>query len=160
MRIVPIYQKEAKIFVEKIHEHHRAPIGAIFSIGLKKGDDLIGVAMCGRPVARKINHKEVIEVLRNCVKRGNPNACSKLYGASARIAKEMGYKKIITYVLESETGVSLKAAGWFEEESNAGGAFWNSSGDRIRTDVVRDLFGETKKYPNEKKKRFAKILNN
>ena len=43
---------------------------------------------------------EVVEVTRLCTD-GTKNACSFLYGAAARIAKEMGYKQIQTYILES-----------------------------------------------------------
>lgn len=46
---------------------------------------------------------------------GTPNVCSFLYGKAARIAKEMGYEKIITYILDSENGISLKACGRFKE---------------------------------------------
>ena len=44
---------------------------------------------------------------------GTRNANSMLYAAAARLAKEAGYEKIITYTLvEEESGASLKAAGW------------------------------------------------
>jgi hypothetical protein len=111
MKIVPIKQKEANRFVSNFHRHHRPVIGSVFQIGCENGIGLIGVAICGRPVARKIDHTEIIEVNRVCVMEGHKNACSKLYAACARIAKEMGYKKIITYILESEPGISLRASG-------------------------------------------------
>lgn len=156
MITVPIFQKAANEFVAKYHRHHRPVVGSIFQIGISVNGDLVGVAICGRPVGHKINYKEVIEVNRVCVKDGATNGCSKLYAACARIAKEMGYKKIITYTLKSESGVSLKASGWFIECDNAGGKSWNSSGGRIRTNA--DLFGQ-KKYPEEMKIRWAKVLN-
>jgi hypothetical protein len=43
---------------------------------------------------------------------GCPNACSALYGAAWRAAKALGYGRLITYILDSEPGVTLKAAGW------------------------------------------------
>jgi hypothetical protein len=43
---------------------------------------------------------------------GYPNACSMLYGACWRAARAMGYKKAITYTLDTEKGTSVKAAGW------------------------------------------------
>lgn len=44
-----------------------------------------------------------------------------LYGACCRIAKAMGYKKIITYILQSETGTSLKASQFrYMEDWNLG----------------------------------------
>ena len=40
------------------------------------------------------------------------DACSFLYGASARAAFALGYKRIGTYILSSENGASIRAAGW------------------------------------------------
>jgi hypothetical protein len=40
-----------------------------------------------------------------------PNANSFLYGRMARIARLMGYRKIVTYTLAEERGASLKAVG-------------------------------------------------
>ena len=50
-----------------------------------------------------------LKVNRLCTD-GTRNACSMLYGACIRVAKAMGYKKVITYTLESENGASLKAS--------------------------------------------------
>jgi hypothetical protein len=72
---------------------------------------LIGAVIVGRPVARRVNHQTTLEVTR-LVTDGSPNACSFLYGAAARAAKALGYDKIQTYILESELGTSLVAAGW------------------------------------------------
>ena len=116
------------------------------------------MAICGRPVGRKLDDGLTIEVARLCVKAGIPNGCSKLYAASGRIAKEMGYNKIITYILMSEGGISLKASGWDLEAANVGGKSWNSSGNIIRSDEISDLFGTTKKYPAEMKQRWSKLL--
>jgi hypothetical protein len=38
----------------------------------------------------------------------------------------MGFSKIQTYILETESGISLKAAGWAYEATTAGGN-WNNS---------------------------------
>jgi hypothetical protein len=42
---------------------------------------------------------------------GTPNACSFLYARTAKIARLMGYTKVITYTLTSEGGASLRAVG-------------------------------------------------
>ena len=86
-------------------------------------DKLVGVAVVGRPVARMTNQRTVVEVTRLCTD-GTKNACSKLYAAAARIAKEMGFESIQTFILDSESGVSLKAAGW-ELVSWSDGGNWN-----------------------------------
>lgn len=67
--------------------------------------------MVGRPVSRNRDDGITAEVTRLCT-NGTQNACSMLYAAAWRTAKAMGYKRIITYILESESGISLKASGW------------------------------------------------
>lgn len=88
-------------------------------------DKLVGVAVCGRPVSRHLDDRYACEINRVCTD-GTRNACSALYGACCRIAKNMGYKKIITYTLESEKGTSLKASN-FTNEGRAGGKQWSGS---------------------------------
>ena len=156
-QIRPIALKAANQFVTKLHRHHQKVQGHKFSIGIYTNDKLVGVAICGRPVARHLDTGYILEVTRLCTDV-TKNACSKLYSACAKIAQAMGYEKIITYILESETGTSLKAAGWQCEAEGVGAKSWVDGG-RQRTDRIVNLFGEFKKYPNELKKRWAKKLN-
>ena len=72
---------------------------------------LVGAAIAGRPVSRMLDNGQTIEVTR-LVSDGTPNACSCLLGAMRRVARAMGYARIITYTLASESGTSLRAAGW------------------------------------------------
>ncbi len=126
--IRPISFRAASNFVAAYHRHHRPPAGCKFCIGLYEGDVLIGVAMCGRPVSRRLDDGLTCEVNRLCT-NGAPNACSQLYGAAARTAKAMGYRRIITYILASEDGASLRASN-FVCEGPAGGTHW--AGERNR----------------------------
>ena len=90
-----------------------------------------GVALVGRPVARLLDDGWTLEVNRIATD-GCENACSALYGAARRVARELGYAKLITYIREDEPGISLRAAGWtFEEPIRA--RSWNMPG-RPRTD--------------------------
>lgn len=156
-RIRPAELKEANKFIIELHRHHKQVQGHKFSIALEANGKVCGVAVCGRPVSRHLDNGFILEVTRLCTD-GTKNACSKLYSACARIAKEMGYDKIITYILESETGHSLKATGWECEAVGVGGLKWKRS-DGVRTDSIINLFGEEKKYPNELKQRWSKKLN-
>lgn len=103
LKITPCTLAYANEYVAKNHRHHKPTVGHKFSIALY--DDInnktVGVTICGRPVSRILDDGYTLEVNRLCTD-GTPNACSMLYGAAARIAKEMGYKKIVTYILESE----------------------------------------------------------
>ena len=142
--IVPISLKTANEYVTQHHRHHRKVVGCKFCIGLKTEKELVGVAICGRPVGRYLDDGKTLEINRLCT-NGYKNACSRLYAACVRIAKEMGYKKIITYILESENGASLKASN-FIYEGIAGGKIW--TGSRNRDNGV----------PKEMKQRWVKKL--
>ena len=124
MTVVPLTLKCANDFVIQNHRHHGKVQGCKFCIGAvdEKGK-LRGVAITGRPVSRYLDNGTTAEITRLCTD-GFKNACSFLYAACARIAKEMGYTKIITYILITENGASLKAAGW-SEQGVCGGGIWN-----------------------------------
>lgn len=124
MTVVPLTLKCANDFVIQNHRHHGKVQGCKFCIGAvdEKGK-LRGVAIAGRPVSRYLDNGTTAEITRLCTD-GFKNACSFLYAACARIAKEMGYTKIITYILITESGASLKAAGW-SEQGVCGGGNWN-----------------------------------
>jgi hypothetical protein len=94
-----------------------------FRIGCEKDGQLVGVIQIGRPVSRVLDDGNTLEVVRLCTD-GTNDVCSFLYAKAARIAREMGYKKIITYILDSEIGTSLKAAGW-KKEAEIKGHHWS-----------------------------------
>ena len=122
LEIVPMTLKEANAFVEQTHRHHGKVVGHKFSIGLSNGEEIVGVAIVGRPVGRYEDDGWTLEVNRLCTD-GSRNACSMLYAAAWRAARAMGYKRIITYILDTEPGASLKAAGW-KCLGQAGGLRW------------------------------------
>ena len=121
--MTPITFKQANEFVKHYHRHHKPVVGHKFSVAVSDGNKICGVAIAGRPVSRHLDTGFVLEVNRLCTD-GTKNACSMLYAAVRRIAKSMGYEKCITYILESESGTSLKAAGWICK-GKAGGKSWN-----------------------------------
>ena len=143
LEIRPIHLAQAKEYVKQYHRHNIPPVSGKFAISCHDGERLCGVIICGRPVARYYDDGKTLEIYRNCTD-GTKNACSKLYGAACRIAKDMGYKKIITYTLASENGASLKASN-FVFEGEAGGVSWN--GTRRRNYYVS---------PEEMKNRWAR----
>lgn len=112
-------------FVDKIHRHNKRPVGHIFSLALWIDKDLVGVAICGRPVGRHLDNGDTIEVYRNCIKEGVSNGCSMLYGACIRMANKKGFKRVITFTKMSETGGSVKAANFILEAENVGGKKWS-----------------------------------
>jgi hypothetical protein len=119
----PITQKRAFDFVALEHRHHERPVGALFVLGLFRGAAVVGVAVVGRPVARKSDDGFTAEVTRLCTD-GSRNACSMLYGRAARIAAALGYRRLITYTLASEPGSSLLASG-FTRIGDTPGRSWS-----------------------------------
>lgn len=113
LELVPTTLREANAFVDHHHRHSNPTRGHKFSVGAAAGEEIVGVAIAGRPVARHRDDGFTIEVLRVCARDGAPrNTCSMLYGACWRAARAMGYHRAITYTLKSETGASVKASGF------------------------------------------------
>lgn len=111
LTLVPVSLSDALAFVTQVHRTHPAPQGGKFAIGVAKGDELVGVAVVGRPVSRHLDNGWTAEVTRVATD-GTKNACSKLYAACWRAARAMGYRRLVTYTLKEEPGTSVRAAGW------------------------------------------------
>jgi hypothetical protein len=125
--IMPVELSEANEMVKRWHRHHRPVIGHKFSLGLVLSyptPHYIGCAIVGRPVSRMLDDGLTLEVYRVAVPEGQRNACSKLYGACRKAAFALGYKKLVTYTLPTESGASLRAAG-YRCIGEAGGGSWN-----------------------------------
>lgn len=156
----PIELKDCQVYINKHHRHHMAAHRDKFRIAAVDNEEIVGVVQVGRPVSRILDNGKTLEVLRLCT-TGGRNVCSFLYSRAARIAKEMGYEKIITYILESESGTSLKASGWVCEADGVGGGDWNTpSRPREVEPEQMSLFPTKNKYPVAvKKQRWIKELN-
>ena len=148
MRVVPLTLKQANDLVAQLHRHHKPVQGHRFSIGAEVNGVLCGAAVVGRPQARMTDQYRTVEVLR-LVTDGTKNACSFLYGASARVAREMGFDTIQTFILESEPGTSLRATGWKFDGYSAGGT-WNRPSRGNRRDD----------QPQEPKSRYVRVFAN
>ena len=111
LKSVPLTLDQANQFVGALHRHHNKVVGPRYSFGAEADGKLVGTVICGRPVAPKTEQYLIAEVTRLCTD-GTPNACSFLYAAAAKVCKLMGFKRIQTFILSTESGVSLKAAGW------------------------------------------------
>ena len=125
LTLIPVSLAQANEFVRQHHRHHKPVAGHKFSIGCAENGRLCAVAIVGRPVSRYLDDGFTLEVNRLC-SDGTKNACSILYAAAARAARAMGYHKIVTYTLDTESGASLRAAGW-TNAGLAGGKAWTGS---------------------------------
>lgn len=159
MIAVPMELKDAQAYINQYHRHHQAAHRDKFRIAAMENGEIVGVVQVGRPVSRVLDDGKTLEVLRLCT-NGKKDVCSFLYSRAARIAKEMGYQKIITYILESESGTSLRASGWSCEAVGVGGSDWNVPSRPREVEAQQlSLFEQKTKYPvNVKKQRWVKIL--
>ena len=131
LHIVPITFAESRAFIARHHRHHPAPLSHKFSVAVADGSGVIrGVATVGRPVARHLDNGWTLEVNRACTD-GARNANSMLYGAAWRVAKALGYRRLITYTLETEGGASLRGAGWRCLGARGGGSWDCKSRPRV-----------------------------
>jgi len=117
MKVIPLSLHKANVFVNQYHRHNKktARNGGKFAVGAH--DDclgLVGVAIVGNPISASFMDGFTAEVLRTCTRPDAPkNTNSFLYGACRRVWQAMGGRRLLTYTLKSESGASLRGAGWF-----------------------------------------------
>jgi hypothetical protein len=139
----PISYKDACQYIANHHRHHKPPQGWKYGTSAVNGEgEVVGVVMVGRPVSRMMDDGETVEVTRLCTD-GTKNTASFLYGIAKRVARELGYKRIITYTLEEEEGTTLRAAGWQRIRTTAGGSWSRESRPREdKAPLVRKVLWE------------------
>lgn len=149
IHVAPCFIGDARRYVAAVHRHNLPPKSGLFAVAIE--DDTgarVGVGIAGRPVARALDDGHTIEITRVATD-GHPNACSMIYGALCRAAKALGYRRAITYTIESEPGTSLKAAGFSQVADLRTRPSWGSP-SRPRVQV--DLFGNERRHPGPKRR--------
>lgn len=142
LHVTPISLREAQLYIEANHRHCGPPKFHKFSLSLTVPgeNEPVGVAVASTPKARALADGKTLEINRVCCNSHYGNAYSKLYAHAIRAGREMGYCRFISYTLPSESGSSLKAAGFrmdgLTTDSKTG---WNSL-SRPR-DTTRYPFG-------------------
>jgi len=137
--------EQANEYVTQFHRHHDAVYRDKFRIAAYCDGRMCGVVQVGRPVARLLDDGQTVEVTRLCTD-GTKDACSFLYARAAQASKALGFTKIITYILDIESGTSLKASGWVKECDTKGHTWNHPSRPRATTAPTCD------------KQRWAKVL--
>ena len=64
LRHVRVKLADANEFVARLHRHHKPVVGHLFSLGAVLGSTLVGVAIVGRPVSRRMDDGMTLEVTR------------------------------------------------------------------------------------------------
>lgn len=141
MNVAPMTLRAARQYVDLNHRHHQAPQGGLFAVGCEVEGKVVGCAIVGKPVARMLNDGATVEITRLCTD-GTRNACSFLYRVCVRVARAMGYARVLTYTLADEGGASLRGAG-FAITRKTRAESWNRPGR-----------GRTDKHPTQQKLRW------
>lgn len=131
LELQPITLSEACDFISRWHSHHLPPQGWKFGIAVNNGTRVVGVVTVGRPVSRELDNGYTLELTRCCTDGSEKNAASLLYAAAWRATRALGYKRLVTYTLNSEKGTSLKAAGWTVVGETRGGSWSCPSRPRV-----------------------------
>ena len=113
MKAVPICLDEANAFILSFHRHNGPVLRVRFALGASQDGRLVGVATVGRPIARRLDDGFTAEVTRCCVIDDAPKGTpSFLYARAWRAWSAMGGQRMVTYTLRTESGASLRGAGW------------------------------------------------
>jgi hypothetical protein len=140
--VIPMSLAEANAIVTALHRHSGATQGGKFAIGCALDDVLWGVAIVGRPVAQGLQDGVTLELLRNCTAPGAPmGVASFLYARAWRACQQLGYRRMVSYTLQSENGGSLRGAGMRIAGEVSGGRQWNS---KSRPRLEKDIYAQAK----------------
>lgn len=113
LTIQPTTMKAANAFIAEHHRHNKPVQGCRFALSAKHDGQTVGVIIVGRPVARLMDDGMTAEVTRCCTISEAPKGTNSfLYGKAKRAWSVMGGERLITYTLQSESGASLRGAGW------------------------------------------------
>lgn len=152
LKVVPVTLDMANAFVVRLHRHKPEQLpGHSFAVGVATADGVLrGVAIVGNPSAPALQDGILAEIRRVCTD-GTPNACSMLYGTARRAARAMGRRPVITYTLASESGASLRGAGFRVDKANAGGPAenWHNRPGRKVLPTESDLVGGKVRWIDE-----------
>lgn len=115
LRLVPVKPDDACAFVE---EHHSAyaycnPRGFLYSLGVRKGPDLVAVATVNTPTGQGADQADQVELSRVASNRRAKGASSmlvaRLIDLLPKLARGTGKPVLITYSLTSEEGTTYRA---------------------------------------------------
>ncbi len=145
----PTTLKKANDFVQSHHRHNgrTSRDGGKWAVSVTLDDEVVGVAIVGNPLSATLMDGWTAEVLRVCTPdESTRNACSMLYAACWRAWKAMGGRKLATYTLRTESGASLRAAGFVNVAAVRGrGKGWGKT-DHLNDSRTHSAVVELDKY--------------
>jgi len=136
VNVRPCDIRTARVGCARVHRHRaRPPRSGLTAFEVVEEGWPVGWALVGRPASAALQAQGWVEVTRCAVEEGRRNACSMLYGACARWAQRL-LLPLTTYTLTTESGASLRGAGWVEVARlrARSGKGWNNRPGRQPTD--------------------------
>jgi hypothetical protein len=116
----PVTLREANAHIAQHHAHHPPVRGCKFCIGAVDGNGVLrGVVVVERPKARMLDDGYTLELTRVCTDR-TPHVASMMIASATRASFAMGARRVISYILNTELGISYLAAGWRRAEDDQG----------------------------------------
>lgn len=128
--LVPLTRDEANAFIRAHHRHCRRVQSHRGAIGCEVGGRLVGVAILANPPSRSLAKRDrfLCELVRVCVAPDAPrNTCSWLYARARRAAAALGFRRVTTTTLATESGASLRGAGFEETARMPARKGWDSA---------------------------------
>lgn len=151
LQLVPCSVQDARAFILQNHRHHAPPLSGLFALAASLDGEVVAVAIVGRPVSRMMQDDWTVEVTR-LASDGSRNACSFLYRAAWRAARALGWRRLVTFTLATESGSSLRAAS-MRCLGTAGGGSWSRPSrprvDRAPTQIKMRWEIEDAKEPRD-----------
>lgn len=136
--LTPITRDRARAWIKATHSHLPTGLtGWLCGVAVERDGQLVCVAALGRPKARLLAASEprTAEITR-IASNGTPHVASMAAAALVRAARALGYAKVITYTLASESGTCIKAAGFKRDDAHVSkGGEW-SRGSRARAKAL------------------------
>jgi hypothetical protein len=146
LELIPCTLGKANAFVEHFDRHNGRTTrdSGKFAVACGNADlGLVAVAIVGNPFARRLCDGFTAEVLRCCSRAEAPNGANALlYRACWRAWRAMGGRRLITYTLATESGASLRGAGWRVVGEVKGGGLSRPNLDRVRR--WQPIYGQQK----------------
>lgn len=104
---------EAKSIVRALHRHAGGVLIAQESVQAveRSSGRIVGTGILGRPLHQTFCDGLTLEVCRTATD-GTEHACSAILGSLCRAARRRGALRVITYTRSTESGASLRAAGF------------------------------------------------
>lgn len=107
--VVGVGLGDADAFISGRHRHDDAPRDALFALGARRRERLVGVVIVGRPVPPAVDDGHTVEVTRACADDPDPEAA--LYRAAWLAAGPIGCRIIVTPTQPLGIKRALRAAG-------------------------------------------------